>query len=369
MVYRHAVFYFLTGTGNSYRAATWMDEVAQNQGLKTTLAPIQSDQPRFEIEHGKQTLLGLFYPTHGFTAPWLMIRFALRLECGRGTHAFLSPTRAGTKFGKVYFPGLEGTAGYLIALILLFKGYTVRGIQAMDMPSNWTTLHPGYSSSNAQAIIERTRPGADAFFQAILNGERRMRGIIPLLFGLALLPLSCGYLLMGRFFFSRMYFASERCNGCGLCVQICPAQAIRMWSPHRFLGKKAGRQVPYWSFACENCMRCHNYCPQQAIEASYPLAVLIYYLTTIPTGVMVMNWVLGQAPILNTFNRYVPELILQYIFILLSMALTYLFFSFLVRLPFFGHLFALVTPTRYYRRYHAPGTYLKDIRIKKDEAD
>lgn len=62
--------------------------------------------------------MGLFLPTQGFTAPWVMIRFALSLPAGEGTNAFVSVTRGGTKIGNSPMPGFEGTAGYLLALIL-----------------------------------------------------------------------------------------------------------------------------------------------------------------------------------------------------------------------------------------------------------
>ncbi|MCM2323118.1 MAG: hypothetical protein NDJ90_07625 [Oligoflexia bacterium] len=70
-------------------------------------------------------------------------------------------------------PGLDGTAGYLVALILLLKGYDVRGVRPVDMPASWTQVHPGYRPDNALRVQEKHRPGAVRYFQAILADGTR----------------------------------------------------------------------------------------------------------------------------------------------------------------------------------------------------
>lgn len=353
MTYTTAVFYFLTGTGNSYRAACWMSEACQQKGVLASAAPIQSAQPRAEIKPGSDTLLGLVTPTHGFTTPWLMLRFALRLPRGQGAHALVVPTRAGTKLGRIFFPGLEGTAGYLLALILLLKGYNIRGIMALDMPSNWTAFHPGFSRPAAEAIIARASEKMAGFMKAVLLSKRYLGGIISLILGLALVPVSCGYLFIGRFFLSKLFFASNKCNGCVVCAQSCPAMAIKMW------GKSTPR--PYWTFSCESCMRCMNYCPVYAVEASHPLAVILYFITTFPAALLLLNWLGGQLAGLAGLDGTLLSLLLNYGYILLSIGLTYLVFYLLNRIPVVNHFFTVATLTHYYQRYHAPGASLKDI--------
>ena len=155
MSYQEATFYFLTGTGNSYRATIWMGEAVNGTRVTSHIRPIRSAHPKEEIGEGASSLLGLAMPTHGFTAPWAMLRFALSLPHRRSTHAIVVATRAGTKVGSVFLPGLEGTATYLIALILASKGYHIRGLLGLDMPSNWTALHPGLHPDPVAAIITR----------------------------------------------------------------------------------------------------------------------------------------------------------------------------------------------------------------------
>jgi hypothetical protein len=63
-------------------------------------------------------MVALFCPTHGFTTPWGMIVFALRMPRVKGAHAVISASRAGWLIGPWRLPGLEGATGLLLALIL-----------------------------------------------------------------------------------------------------------------------------------------------------------------------------------------------------------------------------------------------------------
>ncbi|KJR44696.1 Ferredoxin [Desulfosporosinus sp. I2] len=264
-------------------------------------------------------------------------------------------TRAGTRIATIPFPGLEGTAGYLIALILILKGYIVRGVMGLDMPSNWMSLHWGLNSTNSKFIIDRAKVKADSFLTNILEEKKVFRGILSLLFGLMLSPISLAYLVIGRFFLSKLFFASGSCTGCGLCAKSCPVKAIKM------VGNKKSR--PYWTFACESCMRCMGYCPNKAVEVSYSFAIVLYFVGTLPVSFYVLN---GLSNII-TIEHYVflVKALLDYIYILVSFFVAYLILSWLIKIPLINKLCTYTTFTHFYRRYHEPDTSLKDIVAKK----
>jgi Pyruvate/2-oxoacid:ferredoxin oxidoreductase delta subunit len=224
------------------------------------------------------------------------------------------------------------------------------------MPSNWTALHPGFSRESAEAIIARSRPKAQRFAGTILSGRPSFGGLIGLLLGLLLLPISLGYLLAGRFFLGRLFFASYRCDGCAVCARNCPADAIKMW------GKNDPR--PYWTYRCENCMRCMNFCPKNAIEAGHSWAVILYFVAAIPVSDYVLNWLGSMMPWLASLNRAGIGMLLQYGYMLLAISAAYLIFTLAIRVPAINRLFAFTTLTHYYRRYHEPETRLKDMASK-----
>lgn len=351
--YREATFYFFTGTGNSYRVAAWMADATREAGTAVTVRPIESARPAKEIGAGETALVGLVMPTHGFTAPWAMLRFALRLPRRRDTHAVVVATRAGSKIGPIFTPGIEGTGTYLIALILALKGYRIRGATGIDMPSNWIAVHPGLAPDTVAGIVARARDKVAGFTGTILSGKRRLTGWIALLFGLCFFYISLGYLLIGRFFLAKLFFASGRCTGCGLCAEHCPNKAIKM------RGNGSHRR-PYWTFRCESCMRCMAYCPTRAIEANLLLGVSAYLLAAaIPTTAL-LAWLTARVPPLAFLSR-TPRWVLESIYGIVALGLAYPLFHHLLRVAWVSRLFTLATPTHYYRRYHEPGTTLKDL--------
>jgi hypothetical protein len=235
--YQNAIIYFLSGTGNSYRTATWAGEEFENQNTNIQITPFENADPIKEIIPGEKSLLGLFLPTHGFTAPWMMIRFALSLPVGEGTHAFISATRGGTKFGNILVPGFEGTAAYLLVLILKLKGYKVRGVIGVDMPLNWTALVSGCSNKTAKSMNVRQKSKIITFVQAILNGETRFGiwSFVSLFLGLIILPFSLGYLLIARYFLSKLFFLHQTVIAAGYVLKIARHMQFKCAAKLRFV--------------------------------------------------------------------------------------------------------------------------------------
>jgi len=351
--YREVIIYYMTGTGNSRRAALLAGEQAEAGDAAVKVVSITEGKPA-EIKAGSKNLVGLFFPTHAFTVPFKMLRFILGLPRGKGTHIFVMPTRAGSKFGRVFLPGLEGTAGYLPALILTLKGYSVRGVVGLDMPSNWLAVHSGYPEKDARAIIARARDKITGFMSAILDGHKHFRGFVPLLLGLALLPASIGFNIMGRFFLSKLFFASFHCTGCGTCAAVCPNKAIRM------RGKSEPR--PYWTFLCNSCMRCMAYCPAQAVEVGHSLAIIMYFVTSIPAAFILLKRLGEKFSFIAGINPNWAGGVLNYIYTLFSLFVTYFIFSLLIRIPIVNKVFTYTTFTRIFRRYQEPDTRISDLK-------
>ncbi|MDO8634657.1 MAG: 4Fe-4S binding protein [Dehalococcoidia bacterium] len=48
---------------------------------------------------------------------------------------------------------------------------------------------------------------------------------------------------------------SEKCVGCGLCVTVCPEEALSVWALAAVDRQK-----------CTDCLICVDYCPVEALE-------------------------------------------------------------------------------------------------------
>jgi len=364
--FRNWALYFTSGTGNAYRVCRRLARLIREGGGTVDLRPIESFAGRAVIPGQPAEILLLAMPTHGFTAPWHMIKFALRLPRGQKTPAASLATRASIRIGRWTTPGLSGSANYLISLILFLKGYRVKGILAVDMPSNWYTLHPMQSRESHRYVIDRQQKKIQRFFNRLWSGNRHWwtaDNLYELLFGIALSWLSLAYLAVGRFFLAKLFFANTRCDGCGICARGCPVQAIRI------RGKK--KKWPFWRYNCESCMRCAAFCPQSAIEAGHSLGVILYFVTAVPAAFLLFSLKGGSIPWLDFHGSWLAILI-NSVYFYLALFAAYGLFWLLIRIPLVNRLFTWTTLTHIWGRYREPEVTLNDltgIPARKEDED
>lgn len=350
----------MSGTGNSFRTAVWAAEELKAAD-KTNVTPLEkaffkkpsergSEPPLYENKKINQnTLTGIFYPTHGFTAPWAVFKFALSMPRSNGAPVILVATRAGA-FYPFPLPGMEGTSCLLIALILALKGYDVRGFTGMDMPSNWLVVHWGMNKKHAEYFYDKTKKELAAFIPGINSGKRIYKSMPSWIMGVLLLQVSFMYLIFARLMLAKIMFADETCNNCGICAKYCPFDAITM------LGGK--HKKPYWTFKCESCERCIAYCPKKSIQAGHSYLLALYW---------VFYGVLGFIP-LYVADKFIilqsglPATALSILYSLAFFFIGYLALNLLSRTKLFAWLFSHTTFTKIYRRYNQHDTTLNDLK-------
>ncbi len=348
---------YFSGTGNALTVCRWIAQSARERNMAAHIQAIDRFD-RHEIKKAPdEALLGFAYPTHGFALPWFMLKYILFFPRGHN-NVFLLNTRAGMKIGGWNTPGLSGLALLLPILILIGKGYHIIGLMSVDMPSNWISLHPGLFPGAVEYIVNKCHAKVNRFGSKILVGQCSIPWYFMVFLPLDLMvsPISIIYLILGRFFLAKTFFASKKCNGCNICAEYCPVGAIRMIG-HR----------PYWSFYCESCMRCMNICPMQAIETSHSLAALMIALTTsIPASVYLQHLFARIGLNMTGAAFYSAEQITSW---LLSMIIIYAVYALafaLMRNPWINRFFVYTSLTYYWARYKAPGIRISDFkRIRK----
>ena len=223
---------------------------------------------------------------------------------------------------------------------LTLQGYSIRGLLSIDMPSNWLSLHPGLRPQNAEAIVNRAKPKLDRFMETLLSGRRSLitlNNVYEITWAVLLSWISGLYLIIGRFFLAKLFFANRHCDGCGICKSNCPAGAIRMW------GRKKPR--PFWTYHCESCMRCMAFCKKRAIEAGHSWAIILYYITSIPVAVYFLSWLAGLFPAAPLLENSLLQKLLYLIYFYPSVFISYYAFYLLNRIPFINDLFTYTTLT------------------------
>lgn len=342
------IFYF-TGTGNALAAANWIASVFRGKNVQVEIIKITPSLTPDLSEIRKNSLIGFCYPTHGFNAPPVVVDFMLRFPKSKN-QVFLLNTRAGMKLSKIFTPGLSGLAQLFPALVLKIKGYKIVGIQPMDLPSNWISIHPGLRAKVVDSIFKRCQRKTKHFAEKILSGQKVYKGLISFPIDLLISPISIGYYFYGRIALTKTFVADNHCNSCSLCEKECPVNAIIM---------KNNR--PFWTRKCESCMHCMNSCPKRAIQTPHLFVAIIWWLIFSVIPLFLMKEMVRNYPsISDYFNLLFNAVIL--ITGLPVVFFTYRILHFFMKYRFFNRLFTITSLTRFrfWRRYFAPKKYLEN---------
>jgi len=240
--------YYFSGTGNSLVIARDLAE-----RLNGTLIPVTAviDQNRIQTD---ATMIGVVFPVYDFKPPRIIGQFIRKLDNPRANYLFavctygITPGKAMQHFEKE----LKACGGKLaggFAVHMPHNGIgsaAFSGTQHEQMFNDWKQQREvisDYIHARKQGTLET----GNLFVGFILSGF--FIKAIPIL-----LPFFTQVLLKG--WDSLAFTADGKCNGCGICQRICPADNISMID-----------NKPAWSNHCEGCFACLQWCPQEAIQA------------------------------------------------------------------------------------------------------
>lgn len=356
-----ASLYYLSGTGNTYRVASWIKDYFDENGIDTCLNRIEDVDFQGDFHDSDRRLTVVLFPTHGFMPPWSMIKFLFRMPQQKKAKVLTIATRGALWIGPVKIPGAAGFANFFAAMVLVLKGYRVRGFFSLDMASNFINVHPGLNPDTVKKISDKAKSKIDSFVQPIISGRRLLFTLNNLYDGIWacflfwLIPIfPILYLIYGKTSMAKMMFSNNRCVSCGMCSKICPNHAIEMKT---LLGKKR----PFWTYHCENCMRCMGYCPQKAVEAGHSLAIMQYLIISTIVISKFTSWLTITTRLSVEFNSYWITILLESFIYLPALFLSYWIFWIVNRIPAVNTFVCVTTLTHYYRRYHEPGTRIKNL--------
>ena len=353
MSFSTCTLYYLSGTGNTLTAVRKISENLNAKGIRASQIAIDRSEESSEPAPGKDALIGFCYPTHGFSLPWIMLKFILRFPSAKDQSVMLMNSRAGAKYLKWYGPGVSGIALILPLLILRFKGFRIRYLLSIDPPSNWISVHPGYGKRWIDGLWKHADVFIDKLSGRIIEGKRYIRPnffwMMP--FDLALVPISIMYSLFGRFFMAKTFIAGADCNACRICEQKCPARAIRIRN-----------NKPYWSFRCESCMRCLNICPSKSIQASHSLVmIMITVFMILPVSVWIGSLISNHPGIQSLSYLKHIDFVISWSISLLITYFIYWGVFYLMQMKWVARVMEYTSLTKYWRRYVAPGIRVKDF--------
>ena len=238
-VVKNAQLFYFTGTGNTLALAKAAAAGLEAYGVKVEVTNVLSDTTGELPE-----LVGIFFPVYSYGAPRAVNRFLKRIQPGEGRKAFVVANAAES----------AGPAAIDVGLTLKPKGYKVLHADWVRMPSNY--------------ILGRQAIADDKAAEIVAAGEAKVKQLVATMLNpdLAEAHLETQNKPFHRFTYwaylktlkyaPRFYKSTDKCTGCGACVEMCPTGSITLSTKER----------PVWGRGCEHCLRCVNLCPQAAIE-------------------------------------------------------------------------------------------------------
>ncbi|MDD4032311.1 MAG: EFR1 family ferrodoxin [Bacteroidales bacterium] len=332
-IFQKLVVYYFSGTGNSKNVAIWLSRVAEEKNIPCELINIALIDRLSINPPDPEAVIAFVSPIHGFNYPPVMVNFLMRFPKGKNK-ILLMNTRAGMLIGKWITPGLSGIAFYLAALILRLKGFSIKAMYPVDLPSNWISLHPGLNDRTVKFLHERNKEKVTVFARQVLSGKSNFRGLHDIVQDLIVLPISLGYYFIGRFFLAKTFYASSDCNRCDLCIKGCPVKAII---------KVDNR--PFWTFHCESCMKCMGNCPKRAIETGH--SAIIGFTWFFYSIFSVFLYKFFNLSFMFSEEHRILNYLIETALFFLFLAIWYYLVHYLIRYKFFDRLLVYTSLTKY----------------------
>ena len=229
------IFYF-SGTGNSEGIAQLLAKRLRDRAVdivgKTPASYVFSPEDR----------VGFVFPVYAYAAPKVMLAFAAGISPG-GAYTFAAPTYSNA--AGCTLEHFSQTA------CRLDGGFGIK------MPDNMPVFDKIVETR--ETAIEKLRAAASRF-EAVVEQVRNRKSGFDIYYGPTPERLTwesgVRFLEEPSFQTTLYHVRKDRCVGCGLCEQLCPAGVIRMEG-----------DTPVWTREnCYICMACLNRCPAGAIE-------------------------------------------------------------------------------------------------------
>ncbi|BDX39117.1 iron-sulfur protein [Tenuifilaceae bacterium CYCD] len=239
---------YFTGTGNSRKIMEVCRETFSQSNHNVSISEMSFNETNLE----GSDILGFCFPVYAFGIPRICRKYLKSID----------KFSAKQKVFILITAGDSDESGFAVLeceKILKRKNCSTIYTAVIQMPINWiTSPMPPFppSKEDAIGIIDRGIVLAKQVSFEIMNGHNQYHAFnYPKRY--SKIKFYKDYWLfkyMGLPNLWRTFKVYDTCNGCSLCLRICPTMSIV------FKDNK-----PTWTSSCEQCMRCVNFCPKEAI--------------------------------------------------------------------------------------------------------
>ncbi|MBU3174935.1 EFR1 family ferrodoxin [Clostridium estertheticum] len=231
------IFYF-TGTGNCLAVAK---ELAN--GLEDTEI-VQICRNNIKITSQKiYGNIGIVFPVYFRGLPLMVKELIKNIKIDKNSYVFSIAT----------YGGSSGSPISILENILSKKGIKLSAAYKLLMPANHQTIHDPNPKEEQNELIRIQKENIvqianDIKNNKIIKVKEQGKLFTTFINNYIITPNKINSL-------DKNFWTDEKCNSCGTCSKLCPANNIKM---------EAGN--PKWQHQCESCLACLQWCPKQSIQ-------------------------------------------------------------------------------------------------------
>lgn len=231
----NTIIYWYSGTGNSlWTAKKFAEKIGE-----TELVPMAAEEVVRNAER-----IGFIFPVHMWGVPYAVVEFIKKITKTPDKYYFAAAVNAGE------------VSRTLIQLDEILKKEGVKLSAGFDVPmvSNYIPWGGPGTKEEISSIMKSAESAINSAADYIKAGSSGRIDKGPLwqrIIYTAIYKSAIKYVPV----MDKSFWADEKCNGCGICGKICPAENIT-FTDNR----------PVWNHKCQQCFACIQWCPKQAIQ-------------------------------------------------------------------------------------------------------
>lgn len=172
----------------------------------------------------------------------MVLEFINKLDIRLGTYVFAIATCGGS----------VGNALGQLEEALNSKGTSLAASYKIKMPDNYQIMYSPPPEEKRNQLFKAQEEKIVDIVKDIKNQVNRKlddEGSMKRIFG------GIVYRVFDPYGLGINFWADVKCNGCGICERVCPADNISM-----------NEDKPCWRHKCELCLACMHWCPQRSIQ-------------------------------------------------------------------------------------------------------